>query len=127
MDMNGAVDVRQVSTPPAASSNLACVVTRSSGNEHTLLLVDYEAGCVKKKLPEITSAVFSRDGAHIIAGRDTYEENIIVLDHALTRQNMIKFTFPGLSDEIQIDKYRVLWVSEPKHDSYLIFMAYHED
>ena len=103
MDMNEAIDVRQVSVSPAANSNLATVVTRNSDNKHTLLLIDFEAGSVKKKQREITSAVFSSDGSHIIAGCDSYDENIIVLDHNLTRQNMIKFTFPGLSDEITFD------------------------
>ena len=62
MDMAGAIDVRQVSISSTGGAKLATVVTRNTDNEHSLLLINYDAGSVQKKLSNITSAVFSADG-----------------------------------------------------------------
>ena len=62
MDMAGAIDVRQVSISSNGGAKLATVVTRNTDNEHSLLLINYDAGSVQKKLSNITSAVFSADG-----------------------------------------------------------------
>ena len=37
---------------------------------------------------------------------------------------MIKFTFPDLDEEIEVDQYRVFWISESFNNNYIIFAAY---
>ena len=82
----GPVDVRQISVAPRRNSphKLATVVTRSSQEEenplYSLILVDFGNAAVLKREDQITSAVFSADGSHIVAGRDSNDENIVVFD-----------------------------------------------
>ena len=48
-----------------------------------------------------------------------------MLDLTLAQQSMIKFTFPDLDEEIEVDQYRVFWISESFNNNYIIFAAYH--
>ena len=52
-------------------------------------------------------------------------ENVLVFDLNFKLINSIKFSFPDLSDSIEIDDYRVLWVCEPFKSNYIIFVAYY--
>lgn len=47
---------------------------------HRLLLINYESATVVKREDDITTAVFSAQGSHIIAGRDSTRENLLVFD-----------------------------------------------
>mmetsp|Transcript_28155 Transcript_28155/g.37567 ORF Transcript_28155/g.37567 Transcript_28155/m.37567 type:complete len:118 (+) Transcript_28155:15-368(+) len=38
----------------------------------------------------------------------------------------MKLTFEGLSEDIEVDDFRVFWVSEPFRNNYIIFAAYYE-
>ena len=46
-------------------------------------------------------------------------------DLTLNEVNQIKLSFPGLSDEIEVDQYRVFWVCEPFKNNYILFAAYY--
>ena len=122
MDLDG-VDVRQVSICPS-DKKLATVVSRNKDNAHRMLLVNHETASVLHRKDEITSAVFSADGQFIVAGKDSKEENLLTFDLNLNQTNSIKFSFPDLSEDIEVDDYRVLWVSEPFKSNYIIFLSY---
>ena len=126
MDL-GTVDVRQISVAPQRMpQKLATVVTRSADETplHRLLLINYDTATVVKRKDEITTAVFSADGKAIVAGKDSKEENLLVFDLSLALINSIKLSFPGLSEGIEVDDYRVFWVSEPHRNNYVVFASY---
>ena len=123
MDLNG-VDVRQISVS-LGGKKLTTVITRNEENAHMMLLVNHETGVVLQRKEGVTSAVFSSDGQKIIAGKDSMVENVLVFDLNFKLINSIKFSFPDLSDSIEIDDYRVLWVCEPFKNNYIIFVAYY--
>ena len=75
MDLGG-VDVRQISV----SQNLATVVTRNDAKQYRMLLINHDTAVVVASKDEVTTAVFSADGKSIIAGKDSMEENLLVLD-----------------------------------------------
>ena len=122
MDLGG-VDVRQISV----SQNLATVVTRNDAKQYRMLLINHDTAVVVASKDEVTTAVFSADGKSIIAGKDSMEENLLVLDLNLQPQNSIKLSFPGLSEDIAVDNYRVFWISEPHKNNTFVFAAYFED
>ena len=105
---------------------MATVVTRSADDSptHRLLLINYDAATVVKRKDEITTAVFSADGKSIVAGKDSKDENLLVFDLSLTQINSIKLSFPDLNAEIEVDNYRIFWVSEPHRNNYVVFASY---
>ena len=124
MDLDG-VDVRQISVSKGPEK-LATVVTRNAENKHRLSLINYEQANVLKTIEDITTAVFSgQNDSTIVAGKDSKEENIVVFDKGLNEVNSIKLTFPNLNDNIEVDQYRVFWVSEPHRNHFVVFVAYY--
>lgn len=75
--------IRQVSVSP--KNNLATVVVRSIHSDedvdHVLFLIELSSGRILAKYGEsdVTSAVFSQDENHIIAGIDTKDGIINIL------------------------------------------------
>ena len=111
LDCSEGTDVRQVSVS-GGGEPYATVVTRSATNEHSLLVINYSTGGVLHRKDEFTTAVFSPDGASIVAGKDSYDEHIVVMDLSLREKNKIGLSFPQLSDKIEVDRYRIFWINE---------------
>lgn len=91
-----------------------------------MLLINYDSASVVKREDSITTAVFSADGSHIYAGKDSRDENIVVFDLELAVKNEIKLSFPGLDDSIEVDDYRIFWVGEPYKNNIVVFAACYE-
>ena len=76
----------------------------------------------------MTTAVFNSAENAIIAGLDAHENGLAVLDlDSLDEISNINLTFPKLSEDISVDKYRLFWISEPYRNHYAMFAAYYED
>ena len=45
-----------------------------------MMLINYDSATVVKRKDEITTAVFNPQGSHIVAGKDSTEENLVVFD-----------------------------------------------
>ena len=75
----------------------------------------------------MTTAVFNAAEDAIVAGLDSHENGLAVLDlNTLDEISHMNLSFPGLSDEISVDKYRLFWISEPYKNHYAMFAAYYE-
>ena len=92
-----------------------------------MLLINYDSASVVKREDQITTAVFSADGSHIFAGKDSRDENIVVFDLDLAVKNKIKLSFPGLDEGIEIDDYRIFWISESYKNNIVVFAACYEN
>ena len=51
-------------------------------------------------------------------------DNIVVFDYELNKLKSMKLSFPNLDPSIEIDNYRVLWISEPYKSNYIVFASY---
>ena len=59
-----------------------------------MLLIDHEQAIVIKSKAGFTTAVFSADGKLIVAGKDSYDQNIVVMTLDLVETNQILLSFP---------------------------------
>ena len=48
-----------------------------------------------------------------------------MFDLNLNEVNQIKFSFPDLSEDIEVDMYRIFWICEPFKNNYILFAAYY--
>jgi hypothetical protein len=73
---------------------------------------------------DVRTAVYGADEKTIIVGK---ELSLQFLDLDFNVLNEITLSLPGLDpDNIEIDKYRTMWLNEPTDKGFSMFVAYFE-
>ena len=108
------------------SKNLAAICVHDGAVRFNLSVMNLESGELIKTVDEITSAIFCEAGRLIIATGNGHDENILVFDaNSVEKLNTITLSFPGLHDDVQIDKYRLFTIERLQDGNFVAMGAYY--